>query len=240
MTIKAALPDLDGACNCLAARKVARCLTSAYDKALGPAGLRITQFTILNKVVGRGPITIERLAAAMAMDRTSLATNLKPLERDGLLVAAAAEVRRATAIEITIAGRAKVGEAIPLWKLAQDLFEAGHGAAASSQPRSVLGGVQEAGLDPWAESAEKLVQIEACSFNFSEMEQDKRWSIGNFLQPLSCPPKAHSWSCPSTTTIEYGHELPRALHGRSSWLLPFEAPCPSGCLDFPSKQGRGR
>jgi DNA-binding MarR family transcriptional regulator len=151
MTMKAALRNLDGTCNCLAARKAARYLTAAYDKALAPAGLRITQFTILNKLARLGPITIKRLAAAMAMDRTTLATNLKPLKRDGLLVTAAAEDRRGTAIEITDSGRAKLAEAMPLWKLAQDLFEAGYGAAAALKLRSALGGVLETGLDPWAE-----------------------------------------------------------------------------------------
>jgi DNA-binding MarR family transcriptional regulator len=57
---------------------------------LAPSSLRITQFTILNKLAHLGPMTIKRLAAAMAMDRTTLATNLKPLERDGLPVTTAA------------------------------------------------------------------------------------------------------------------------------------------------------
>jgi DNA-binding MarR family transcriptional regulator len=146
-----ALLDLDGVCNCLAARKAARYLTAAYDKALAPVGLRITQFTILNKLARLGPMTIKRLAAAIAMDRTTLATNLKPLERDGLLVTAAAEDRRATTIEITKAGRAKLQEALPLWTRAQRKFEVGYGTKAASELRLALGGVLEAGLDPWTE-----------------------------------------------------------------------------------------
>ena len=149
--MKATFLNLDGTCNCLAARKAARYLSAAYDKALAPAGLRITQFTILNKLARLGPMTIKRLAAAMAMDRTTLATNLKPLERDGLLVTAAAEDRRATTIEITTAGNAKLEEALPLWRLAQGKFEAGYGTEAASALRSALRGVLGAGLDPWAE-----------------------------------------------------------------------------------------
>jgi DNA-binding MarR family transcriptional regulator len=110
-----AILDLDGVCNCLAARKAARYLTAAYDKALAPVGLRITQFTNLNRLARLGPMTIKRLAAAIAMDRITLATNVKPLERDGLLLTAAAEDRRATTIEITKAGRAKLQGALPLW-----------------------------------------------------------------------------------------------------------------------------
>jgi DNA-binding MarR family transcriptional regulator len=146
-----ALLDLDRRCNCLAARKAARYLTAAYDRALAPADLRITQFTILHKVARLGPTTIKRLAADIAMDRTTLAANLKPLERDGLLTTAAAEDRRATAIEITVAGHARLEKAKPLWTHAQREFEAGYGVAGAVELRSALGGVLETGLDPWAE-----------------------------------------------------------------------------------------
>jgi hypothetical protein len=40
-------------------------------------------------------MTIKRLATLIAIDRTTLATNLKPLERQGLLAIAPAEDRRA-------------------------------------------------------------------------------------------------------------------------------------------------
>ena len=145
------LLDLDGICNCLAARKAARYLTAAYDRALAPSGLRITQFTILYRLARLGPTTIKRLAAAIAMDRTTLAVNLKPLERDSLLVSRAAEDRRAKTIEITAMGRAALERALPLWAIAQSQFETGYGATAASSLRRALDGVLETGLDPWAE-----------------------------------------------------------------------------------------
>ena len=148
---KVALPDLDGTCNCLAARKAARYLTAAYDRALAPSGLRITQFSILYKLARLGPMTIKRLAAAIAMDRTTLAANLKPLERDGHLVTGIAEDRRAKTIEITATGKAALESAVPLWTIAQSQFEAGYGATAAFGLRFALRGVLETGLDPWAE-----------------------------------------------------------------------------------------
>jgi hypothetical protein len=75
------IEDIDGRCNCLAVCKAARYLRAAYDRALAPSGLRVTQFTILYKLAKHGPMTIKRLATLVAMDRTTLATNLKPLER---------------------------------------------------------------------------------------------------------------------------------------------------------------
>jgi DNA-binding MarR family transcriptional regulator len=68
--------DIDGRCNCLAARQVSRYLTAVYDQALGRAGIRVTQFSILHRLARNGPLAIGELAAAMAMDRTTLSANL--------------------------------------------------------------------------------------------------------------------------------------------------------------------
>ena len=77
--------QLDGTCNCLALRKASRYLTASYDQALAPIGLRATQFTILQKIIGGGELSIKELAEIIGMDRTTIATNLKPLIRAGLV-----------------------------------------------------------------------------------------------------------------------------------------------------------
>src|SRR5258707_2971121 len=75
-------------CNCLAVRQAARHITQFYDQLLAPSGLRTTQFSILAKLRRKGPLTINALAAAMVMDRTTLGRNILPLERDGLIAVA--------------------------------------------------------------------------------------------------------------------------------------------------------
>ena len=67
----------DGRCNCLAVCKAARYLRAAYDRALAPSELRATQFAILSKLAKHGPMIIKGLTTPIAMDRTTLATNLK-------------------------------------------------------------------------------------------------------------------------------------------------------------------
>jgi len=142
---------LDGLCNCFAMRKAARYLTASYDKALAPAKLRATQFTILHKLAAHGELTISKLAAMIAMDRTTLATNLKPLERDGLLEVAPAENdRRARVVQITAQGRDRLEQALPLWQAAQTRFEDNFGSTEASSLRSQLRAVLDTGLDPWA------------------------------------------------------------------------------------------
>jgi len=145
------IEDIDGRCNCLAVAKAARYLRAAYDKALAPSGLRATQFAILSKLARHGPMTIKRLATLIAMDRTTLATNLKPLERERLLAIAPAEDRRARNIQITNIGRKRYGEVLPLWASVQAQFEAAYGGAKASILRKNLDAVLGTGFEPWAE-----------------------------------------------------------------------------------------
>ncbi|MEV4604755.1 MarR family winged helix-turn-helix transcriptional regulator [Amycolatopsis sp. NPDC049253] len=148
----AALAELDGRCNATAARRATRYLTASYDKALAPVDLRTTQFNILHRLALAGKTTITALAQVSAMDRTTLATNLKPLERDGLLAIRASDAdRRARVVEITEAGLARLEKAVPLWRSAQDRFEDAFGEADAAELRAALRAVLVTGFDPWAE-----------------------------------------------------------------------------------------
>jgi DNA-binding MarR family transcriptional regulator len=96
-------------------------------------------------------MTIKRLASLIAMDRTTLATNLKPLEREGLLATAPAEDRRARNIQITDLGRKRYDDALPLWAGVQAQFEAAYGGAKAAKLHKSLGEVLGTGFEPWAE-----------------------------------------------------------------------------------------
>src|SRR4029077_17370183 len=76
-------------CNCLAIRQAARHVSQFYDQLFAPTGLRATQFAILSRLRRDGPMTINALAAALVMDRTTLGRNVLPLQRDGLIEIAA-------------------------------------------------------------------------------------------------------------------------------------------------------
>jgi DNA-binding MarR family transcriptional regulator len=145
------LARIEGRCNATAARRAARYLSAAYDRALAPVGLRSTQFTLLYKLATAGPLTIKRLAEAIAMDRTTLAANLKPLEREGLLATATAQDRRARVVELTPEGRVRLEAAVPFWQEVQSRFETSFGVEAAGSLRQSLRKVLETGLEPWAE-----------------------------------------------------------------------------------------
>ncbi|MFI6013241.1 MarR family winged helix-turn-helix transcriptional regulator [Streptomyces sp. NPDC051243] len=144
--------NLDPACNNLALRKAARYLGATYDKALAPVGLRATQFSILQKLSTHGETTITSLADMIAMDRTTMATNLKPLAREGLItVEPSAADRRARIVTITPEGLVRMKAALPLWQAVQDRFEESFGADAAAQLRTSLKAVLDTGFEPWAE-----------------------------------------------------------------------------------------
>jgi DNA-binding MarR family transcriptional regulator len=146
------LDDIDGLCNCLAARQASRYLTAVYDQALSPVELRITQFSILYKLVKNGPLVIGELASKMAMDRTTLSSNLKPLERDGLVDVVPGEDRRAKQAVITKAGLARYRKALPLWSDVQAKFEGTYGEKPAAELRNALRTVLGTGFQPWAEN----------------------------------------------------------------------------------------
>ena len=70
-------------CTCARLRRTARRLTRAYDRALRPSGLRLTQYSVLANVTRAGGLSITELAERLAMDRTTLTRNLRPLEAAG-------------------------------------------------------------------------------------------------------------------------------------------------------------
>ena len=106
-------------CVCATARMAARSLTRIYDRALEPAGIRTTQFSVLARLLEEGPLPLTHLAGRLAMDRTTLARDLRPLERRGLVAISVGADRRVRMAALTPAGRRLVDEVRPLWKQVQ-------------------------------------------------------------------------------------------------------------------------
>jgi DNA-binding MarR family transcriptional regulator len=139
-------------CNNLALRKAARYLGATYDRALAPVGLRGTQFSILQRLGAYGEMTISTLADTIAMDRTTMASNLKPLAREGLVtVEPSATDRRARVAAITPDGRSRLQAALPLWNAVQVRFEESFGTDEAARLRTSLRAVLDTGFQPWAE-----------------------------------------------------------------------------------------
>jgi len=127
------------ACNCLALRQAARHVTQFYDQFLAPSGLRTTQYSILARLVRKGPMAINALAAELVMDRTTLGRNILPLQRDGLIaVGPGKSDRRRKELRLTSAGAARFRAALDAWREAQLRFETSFGVKRAKELRALL------------------------------------------------------------------------------------------------------
>src|SRR5579864_7250534 len=72
-------------CLCLHLRRAARQVARLFDAALRPQGLTSGQFSLLMALNRPQPPTIGAIATLLAMDRTTLTADLKPLVRRGLV-----------------------------------------------------------------------------------------------------------------------------------------------------------
>lgn len=105
------------ACLCLHAQRAARALGRRFDDVLRPLNLTNGQFSLLMSLNRPEAPSIGSVATLLAMDRTTLTANLKPLERRGLAkVSVDKDDRRGRRLALTPAGRALLSKAFPLWK----------------------------------------------------------------------------------------------------------------------------
>jgi DNA-binding MarR family transcriptional regulator len=134
-------------CNCLAVRQAARYVTQLYDRHLAASGLRTSQYGILAKLKRRGPMAINELAAELVIDRTTLGRNIRPLERDGLIIITPGRTdRRVKQLRLTAAGDARFQETRQAWIEAQQSFETGFGPERSAELRALLRALIDSGL----------------------------------------------------------------------------------------------
>ena len=104
-------------CLCLHTQRAARALARRFDDAFRPLGLSNGQFSLLMSLNRPEPASMGSVAALLAMDRTTLTANLKPLARRGLVkVTVDNEDRRSRRLTLTPAGRALLIAAVPVWK----------------------------------------------------------------------------------------------------------------------------
>ena len=104
-------------CLCLHLQRAARALARRFDAALRPVGLTSGQFSLLMSLNRPQPASISDVSALLAMDRTTLTANLKPLERRGLVAVRIDEAdKRTRRLTLTPTGSALLLAAVPVWR----------------------------------------------------------------------------------------------------------------------------
>lgn len=113
----AATHEVRDRCLCLHLQRAARAIGRHFNETLRPFGLTNGQFSLLMSLNRPTPPRISDIAPLLAMDRTTLTANLKPLERRGLVaVVADTADKRSRRVRITDSGRDLLVAALPVWR----------------------------------------------------------------------------------------------------------------------------
>ena len=111
-------------CLCLFLQRAARAVARRFDDAFRPLGLTCGQYSLLVSLNRPDPPRLGDVARLLAMDRTTLTANIKPLERRGLMRSLADETdRRSRRLALTEAGEALLVEAVPIWRATHDAID---------------------------------------------------------------------------------------------------------------------
>jgi DNA-binding MarR family transcriptional regulator len=132
--------EMGKSCTCFNLRKATRRVTSFYDAALKPSGLRVTQMTLLTAIRVLEPVTMKQLAKAIVMDRTTLSRNVALLNKKRMIDIEPGDDLRTRRLSLTEQGHAALVAAFPLWQKAQAEIIRGLGEARWT---SVLEGISD-------------------------------------------------------------------------------------------------
>lgn len=111
-------------CLCLATQRAARALARRFDDAFRPLNLSSGQFSLLMSLNRPMPPSIGAVASVLAMDRTTLTANLKPLTKRRLIeVTIDPADKRGRLLKLMPAGEALLRAALPIWERTQKEVE---------------------------------------------------------------------------------------------------------------------
>ncbi len=106
---------------CSSLRMATRSVNRLYDRALAPAGLRVTGYSIMSRLAQEGPLSVGDLASRLGMERTTCTREVAPLVESGLVEDTAASDRRRRLLRLTGLGARKRAQAYPLWERVQQM-----------------------------------------------------------------------------------------------------------------------
>jgi DNA-binding MarR family transcriptional regulator len=106
-------------CIAVRLRLLSRVVTSVYDEALRPLGLKVSQLNIL---VVTGKLGLARPAAVcelLQLDKSTLSRNVERLRAKGWLEVVPGEDARTQPFQLTVKGKKLLERALPAWEEAQ-------------------------------------------------------------------------------------------------------------------------
>ena len=134
-------------CTCQDLRRLTRIVTRIYDQELRKTGLEITQFGLLTALATAGEANQGRLSTGFAMDSTTLTRTLAVLRKRGWVQVKPGKDKRERLFSLTRAGKTRIMEAQPYWKLAERRLRERLGTAAWKKMRQTVSRMTEAAIE---------------------------------------------------------------------------------------------
>jgi DNA-binding MarR family transcriptional regulator len=106
-------------CIAVRLRLLNRVVTSLYDDALRPLGLKVSQLNILIVTAKFGLARPAQVCDILQLDASTLSRNVKPLQAHGWLEVVADDDGRAQPFRLTAQGKRLIEKAVPAWEEAQ-------------------------------------------------------------------------------------------------------------------------
>src|SRR5256714_6793459 len=106
-------------CIAVRLRLLNRVVTSFYDDALRPLGLKVSQLNILIVTARLGLARPAQVCEILQLDVSTLSRNVKPLQAHGWLEVVPGEDARTQPFRLTAQGRRLLERAVPAWEQAQ-------------------------------------------------------------------------------------------------------------------------
>lgn len=120
-------------CLCFGTHRAARTLARRFDAAFAPLGISHGQYSLMVSLNRPEPPRLGETATFLAMDRTTLTANLKPLERLGYVeIVPDKDDKRSRRLILTDAGRKLLAAAVPIWRKTHDEVDTYLSAAPSA------------------------------------------------------------------------------------------------------------
>jgi DNA-binding MarR family transcriptional regulator len=114
------IAQLAAMCVCSNLRRASRAVTNYYDNVLAQVSdLRVSQAIVLVVLYLAGPQTIHELGEMLALDRTTIGRNLKPLAQQHLVTLTSGKDKRTRMVALTAQGVEALVSVVPQWEQAQ-------------------------------------------------------------------------------------------------------------------------
>ena len=107
-------------CYAVRLRRLHRALTSLYDEAFRPYGLRVGQLNLLVGIACHDSVRPADLARALNMDKSTLSRDLEILNAKGWVLSLPGEDARSQHLHVTESGLKLIETITPAWRMAQE------------------------------------------------------------------------------------------------------------------------